>query len=131
MRVLRDGQGPLRTIAGALARHIKSRDFRQPRSGALDATNTNGTLPILKFLFLKEHVAHMLAWWNMERERQNPLGAVLTDERKRGFFDTELRSQFPACHDRSSRIDELLLQLQRSELDQHPEPGASVLLAGS
>ena len=67
----------------------------------------------------------------MERERQNPLASFLTDERKRECFDSELRSQFPACHDRSARIDELLLQLQRSELDQEPEPGASVFLVGS
>ena len=60
----------------------------------------------------------------MERERQNPLGAVLTDKRKREFFDGELRGLVPACHEHSARIDELLLQLQRSELDQDPEPGA-------
>ena len=67
----------------------------------------------------------------MERERQNPLASFLTDERKRGWSDSELKSHFPACHDHSSRIDELLLQLQRSELDQDPEPGASVFLIGS
>ena len=67
----------------------------------------------------------------MERALPNPLGEILNDERKRGFFEGELRSWFPACHDHSSRIDELLLQLQRSELDRGPEQGSSVFLAGS
>jgi hypothetical protein len=67
----------------------------------------------------------------MERAPPNPLGEILKDERKREFFEGGLKSWFPACHDQSSRIDELLLQLQRSELDQGPEPGASVFLAGS
>jgi hypothetical protein len=69
----------------------------------------------------------------MERANpQNPLGAVLTDRRKREAFDGELRDLFPACHDHSPRLNQLLLQLQRNESgDQDEEQGACVLLAGS
>ena len=63
-------------------------------------------------------------------ERLNPLCAILSDARKRGPFDVYLKDLFPACHDHSSRIDELLRQLQR-DLDQEPEHGASVFLIGS
>ena len=68
---------------------------------------------------------------HMERAFPNPVGEILNDERKRGFFEGGLRDCFPACHDHSSRIDQLLLQLQRNELDQGAEQGACVLLAGS
>jgi hypothetical protein len=68
----------------------------------------------------------MSACWNMEHAFP-----ILNDKRKREFIERGLRDQFPACHDHSSRIDELVLQLQRSELDREPEPGASVFLAGS
>ena len=56
---------------------------------------------------------------------------MLNVKRSREAVEAGLRSWFPACHDHSSRIDELLLQLQRRDMDQEPEHGASVYLAGS
>jgi hypothetical protein len=61
----------------------------------------------------------------------NTLSEIFNDERKRGVFEAGLRDRFPACHDHSARIDQLLLQLQRDELGRGDEQGACVLLAGS
>jgi hypothetical protein len=68
----------------------------------------------------------MSAWWNMD----HPF-PMLNDKRSREAVEAGLRSRFPACHDHSATIDELLRKLKRSESGQEPEPGASVFLAGS
>jgi hypothetical protein len=56
---------------------------------------------------------------------------MLNVKRSREAVEAGLRGRFPPCHDPSSRIDELLRQLQNSEKDQEPENGVSVNMAGS
>jgi hypothetical protein len=86
---------------------------------------------LLEYLLSREQAAHLLGSAHMERALPHPLGEILNDERKRRLFEDGLRNRFPACHDHSSRIDQLLLQLQRDELGRSAEQGACVLLAGS
>jgi len=40
-----------------------------------------------------------------------------------------LKDAFPACRDQSSRINELLVRLERSEKEQEPEHGGSVFFS--
>ena len=48
---------------------------------------------------------------------ENPLGAILRDERKREGFKVQLERMFPACRDPlPERLVDLLKQLRESDL---------------
>jgi len=102
-----------------------ARDWGAAR-GPLETPQTTSEYPVPR-----ERATCLSALPHMGRVLPNPLGEILNDERKRELFDDGLRDSFPPCHDRSSRIDQLLLQLQRNELDRGEEQGACVFLAGS
>ena len=50
-------------------------------------------------------------------DRENPLGTILQDERKREGFKVQLEGMFPACRDPlPERLVDLLKQLRDSDL---------------
>jgi len=125
--------GPSAQVSAVIdAASCRAQDVSGNRQSAADTrvedacSSPNGTFLRSKFRFLKEQAA--IGRLDEIMERAFP---ILNTKRSREVWEAGLRTHFPACHDHSSRIDELLLQLQRRELDQQPEPGVSVLSAGS
>jgi hypothetical protein len=60
-------------------------------------------------------------------DRENPLGTILHDERKREGFKVQLEGMFPACRDPlPERLVDLLKQLSDRDLIlSQSEPGSS------